>query len=255
MTRTVLAAPDGPDGDYLEWLWSLPCAEVSPYTGQARGGDYLLDEAAGRSVGSLRHWSYTRPIQNHLVSFAILATLAVGGHHGTLSDSPNTDELNLVRAVAWLASATARRRRARISPQRLTSLAVLIAGRQRAAVCGEWQSHLAGETGAGLPPDRQVRVAAGFVLAAVRYRLQDLADLLWRPVDAALASRELSNLAALLPTLYVSVLFIRVGGLYGLAEHLEDVAVVWGAAYALIRTGRWWRGVKPPRRKPKRESE
>ena len=65
----------------------------------------------------------------------------------------------------------------------------------------EWCAHLAGETGAGLPEGRQVREAAGFVLAAMRCRFQDLADLLWQPVDALLASRELSSLVVLLPTL------------------------------------------------------
>jgi hypothetical protein len=106
-----------------------------------------------------------------------------------------------------------------------------------------------------LPEGRQVREASGFVLAAVRYRLQDLADLLWQPADAVLASRELSSLFVLLATLSVSVLFIRQGGLYGLADHLEEVAVAGGWAYALIRIGRWWRDVKPPKRKPRRKSE
>jgi hypothetical protein len=122
-------------------------------------------------------------------------------------------------------------------------------------VSGEWRSHLAGETGAGLPEGRQVRAAAGFVRAAVQYRLQDLADLLWRPVDGILASREFSSLVVLLSTLWTSVLFIREGGLYGLADHLEDVAVVSGLAYWLIRVGRRWRDVKPSKRKPPRENQ
>jgi hypothetical protein len=33
------------------------------------------------------------------------------------------------------------------------------------------------------------------------------------------------------------------------------VAVVWGAVYALIRTGRWWRDVKPSKREPRPKSE
>jgi hypothetical protein len=100
-----------------------------------------------------------------------------------------------------------------------------------------------------------VREAAGFVLAAVRYRLYDLAELLWRPAEALLASRLLSGLFVLLPTLCVSVLFFVAGGLLGLAEHLEDVAVAWGAAFGLIQAGRHWRDVKPPEHKPRRKKQ
>jgi hypothetical protein len=142
-----------------------------------------------------------------------------------------------------------------VSPQRLTRLAILIAGRRGDDVCWEWRSHLAGETGAGWPEGRQVREAAGFVLAAVRYRLYDLAELLWRPAEALLASRVLSGLFVLLPTLCVSVLFFVAGGLLGLAEHLEDVAVLWGAAFGLIQAGRHWRDVKPPEHKPRRKKQ
>jgi hypothetical protein len=144
---------------------------------------------------------------------------------------------------------------ARVSPQRLTGFAVFIAGRKRAALGTEWRSHLSGETGRGLPGDQQIREAAGFVRAAVQYRLQDAADLAWRPVDAILASRQLSNLMVLLATLSVAVLFIREGGLYGLASNLGSAAVVWGAAFGLIRAGRWWRNVKPPEHEPRRRRQ
>jgi hypothetical protein len=203
-------------------------------------------------VGSVRHVTVT--YRSHLMRLDLLAAFADIDRPSTL---PAWQDVEVIPAPAAsvFVSATVRRRRTKISPQRLTGLAVLIAGRQRAAVSGEWQSHLAGETGAGLPEDRQLRDAAGFMCAAVRYRFHDVADLLWRPVDALLASRELSSLFVLLATLGVSVFFIREGRLYGLADHLEDVAVVAGFAYWLIRVGRWWRDVKPPERKPRRKSE
>jgi hypothetical protein len=93
------------------------------------------------------------------------------------------------------------------------------------------------------------------VCAAIRYRLQDAADLLWRPVDAVLASRELSNLIVMLATLIVAVISIHGAGLYGLVSNLSNVAVVWGAAYGTIRLSRWWRDVKPPEHKPRRSKE
>lgn len=145
-------------------------------------------------------------------------------------------------------------RHARVSPQRLTRLAVLIAGRRRASIGCEWRSHLAGETGTGLPEGRQARVAAGFVAAALRCRLQDLDDIAWKPVDAILASRELSGLVALLATLAAVVISIHGDGVYGLVSNLGNTAVVWGMTYGLIRAGRWWRGVKPAERKSRRST-
>jgi hypothetical protein len=139
-----------------------------------------------------------------------------------------------------------------VSPQRLTTLAILIAGRKRADLRSEWRSHLSGETGAGLPQNRQVREAAGFMLAALRYRLQDLTDLAWQPVDALLSSRELSNLFVLLATLSVSVIFIRQGRLDGLADNLGSVAVVFTAAFGLIHVGRKYRDAQPPKREPRK---
>jgi hypothetical protein len=145
-----------------------------------------------------------------------------------------------------------RKQYARVSPQKLTRLAVFIAGSKRAAVSTEWRSHLAGETGAGLSTDRQVRAAAGFVLAAIRYRIRDAANLAWRPVDAVLGSRALSSLFVLLVTLSFSLWLMRRVGVYGLAQCLESVLVVFGFAHGSILVGRWWTGVKPPEHKPRR---
>jgi phosphate/sulfate permease len=137
----------------------------------------------------------------------------------------------------------------------LTRAAVFLAGRERVALRDEWQDHLSGENGAGLGRRQQFAAALGFVRAAVRYRLLDAAELAWRPVDAVLGSRDLSGLVVLLPTLGVSVLFIRQGGLDVLAGNLVNVGAVGGAACTLIRAGRWRRGVKPPARPPRRKRE
>lgn len=158
----------------------------------------------------------------------------------------------IAEAKTWPQAPAKRAWYARVSPLRIAGFAVFIAGRKRAALGIEWHAHLSGETGGGLPEDRQVREAGGFLLAAIRYRFQDLVDLLWRPTDTVLASRELSNLFVLLASLGVAVVFIRQGGLNGLADNLASVAVVWGAAFGLIHLGRRWRDVKPPERKPRR---
>jgi hypothetical protein len=77
-------------------------------------------------------------------------------------------------------------------------------------------------------------------------------ELAWSPVDAVLAARDLSNLVVMAGTLAVAVLCARDGGLTSLIMNLPALAVVWGAAYGLIRLGRWWRGVAPPDHEPPR---
>lgn len=144
---------------------------------------------------------------------------------------------------------------AKAASEALTGIAVFLAGRKRAVLGAEWRAHLSGETGCGLGASKQCRVAVGFLCAAFRYRLLDVTDLVWRPVDAVLGSRELSNLIVMLPTLIVAVTFIRSAGVYGLVSNLVNVAAVWSAAYGLIRAGRWWRGVKPPKHEPRRKRE
>jgi hypothetical protein len=146
-------------------------------------------------------------------------------------------------------------RRAEVTAKRLTGLAVFIAGQNRAVVSAEWRSHLSGESGTGLPSRRQARESAGFVLAAVRYRLQDAADLAWRPVDILLESRELSNLTVVLATLVIAVFFLHRGGLNDLANNLVNVAVVPASTLAAIHGGRRYRQVKPPKRRSRRRSE
>jgi hypothetical protein len=53
----------------------------------------------------------------------------------------------------------------------------------------------------------------------------------------------------------MSVVFVRSGGFYNLCVNFQNVAAAWIAAYGLIRVGRWWRGVKPPKHEPRRRSK
>lgn len=140
------------------------------------------------------------------------------------------------------------------SPVKLTGLALLMAGRMRAlSLREEWLSHLSGETGRGLTRSQQIRAAWGFLRAAVRYRVQDAADLAWRPIDIVLASRGFSAIAVYAPSLVTAMLLTKQGGLYGLIDHIPSIPAVWLAMYGLIRTGRWWRGVQPPEHHPHRK--
>lgn len=148
-----------------------------------------------------------------------------------------------------------RARRAAVTTKKLTDLAVFIAGQRRAVIGAEWCSHLSGETGTGLPSRRQARESAGFVLAAVRYRLQDAADAWWRLGDKVLASRPWSNAVVWLPTICAVTMVIRREGFYGVVVHFESLAALGGFLTLVIHASRRWRGVKPPKREPRRRSE
>lgn len=68
---------------------------------------------------------------------------------------------------------------------RTTSLAARLAGRRRPHLREDWAAVLAGDSEGGmtLSPRRQLMFALGFLAAAVRMRLHDLARPVWRPVD------------------------------------------------------------------------
>ena len=142
-----------------------------------------------------------------------------------------------------------------LSAGSLTWLAVLLAGHKRSAMADEWRAHLAGWPGAELSRRDQVHAARGFIWAAVRYRLEDAADLAWRPVDAVLGSRTLSNLFVGGPVTLVLVAIVRHDGRFGLVADIQDPAALGAFLYGVIRTGRWWRGVKPPEPKARRARE
>jgi hypothetical protein len=133
----------------------------------------------------------------------------------------------------------------------ITSFAVRLAGRKRPAVRDEWRAHLAGGRDRELSDRQRLSAALGFVVAAVRFRLQDLADLAWIPADAVLKSRPLSSLAIWTPTTAAIVTLFLHDGFYGVIEHAEAIGAIFAAFFGLIKAGRWWRGVKPADPKPR----
>ncbi len=89
-------------------------------------------------------------------------------------------------------------------------------------------------------------------MAAVRYRLQDAASLAWRPADAMLCSRTLSNLFAWGPVIVMLFAIVHHDGRFGLVADIQDPVALGVFLYGVIRTGRWWRGIKPPEPKARR---
>ena len=130
--------------------------------------------------------------------------------------------------------------------QGITGLAVLIAGRKRSSLRDEWRSHLAGETGSGLPLTQRFRAAFGFLVAALWCRLQDATEIWWGVAEAVLKSRLWSNAVFLAPTGMAAIIIFRHDGAFGMLMSYEDIAAIGGTLYATIRVGRWYRNVKPP---------
>lgn len=146
-------------------------------------------------------------------------------------------------------------RRTVLSPRSLTSVAVALAGQKRGVVGDEWRGHLLGEQASGLTQREQTRAARGFVLAAVRYRVQDAADLAWRPADEVLGSRTLSNMFVWGPVIVTLIAIVRRDGRFGLVADDQDLVALGAFLYCAIRTGRWWRGVKPQEPKARRAKD
>lgn len=69
----------------------------------------------------------------------------------------------------------------------------------------------------------------------------------WPSADTVLASRTASNLFVATGTVSVAAVCVADGGLVSFITNLPALGVVWGALYGLIRIGRGWRGVHPPR--------
>jgi hypothetical protein len=141
----------------------------------------------------------------------------------------------------WLAGALA---------PRIADLAAVLAGRKRPALREEWREHLS-----GLPARRKADAALGFVVAAVRYRLRDAAEVAWIPADAVLKSRPLSNLVVGMPTVTAAVILFRHDGIDGVIASWESIAGIGGVLYTMIRVGRWWRNVKPQDPQPRRAKD
>jgi hypothetical protein len=261
MTRTAIAMPDEPDepddgdasrnGDVLRWL--LSHGLVVSHHGV---GSY----AKATILRSIHSADLDLVVPSNSDWFKTIGLAVVNTTNYDLENVVvNTTNCDLGRflvaeAKMVLPVATGRPWYARMSPQRLTGIAVFIAGRRERADLGEeWRAHLSEQTGRGLPPDQQAMEAVGFVRAAVRCRAEDVEDWLWESVDAVLASRWMSSLFVLLAMVSIAVVFIRQGGLYGLADNIGGVAVVFATALGVIHVGRKVRDVKPPEHKPRRE--
>ncbi|MEU1196645.1 hypothetical protein ABZ446_10515 [Streptomyces sp. NPDC005813] len=126
-------------------------------------------------------------------------------------------------------------------------IASFVAGRRRTHLREEWAAVLAGdpERGIVLSPRTRMRYALGFLWAAVRLRVRDLAAPLWIPVDWTLAVESRTNgfIAAVVGA--QAVWIVGHGGLPALVTDVwEPCAIVGGALYVLVRWLRRVRGIE-----------
>jgi len=138
----------------------------------------------------------------------------------------------------------------------LTRLAGSLAGRRHAHLRVAWVADLYGDpqTGVPLSPRRRMRIAGGFLIAALRCRLDDAADLAWRPVEALLSSWHGSNLATFMPVTLAPALVLSREGFYGLITNAENLGVIAAALYAAIKVLRKCRQIATPKRPERKAS-
>ena len=138
------------------------------------------------------------------------------------------------------------------SVRSLTGLAAFFAGGEGLALLGESADHLAGKKGHDPVSLVKLRQAAGFAVAGARYRGQQWADAAWKPADAVLRSRTLSNLLIVVPTIVVAVVVLTHKGTVAAMIAFGSIFGVGTAMAKLVAAGREYRNVKPPKPKPRR---
>ncbi|WP_225796320.1 hypothetical protein [Streptomyces aculeolatus] len=129
----------------------------------------------------------------------------------------------------------------------MTMLAASIAGGGRSHLHDEWTAILASsaDPGISLPLAEQQYLARGFVLAALRMRLHDLATPLLRPVDWLLSKESRTNCFITLIVGAQAIYIVGDGGIPALVTEIwEPCGVLGGALYVLARWMRAVRGIE-----------
>jgi hypothetical protein len=133
--------------------------------------------------------------------------------------------------------------------RQMTAVALLMAGQRRAYLHDAWRSDLFAQDGQYISIRRQLRHGAGYLIAAVRYRLvNDFGSALGQLLDSVLASRAWTRMVVTcLYAIPVAMVLARQGS-YGLVTNAEQFAVLAAGLGAGLRWLRRWRGVEPPKR-------
>jgi hypothetical protein len=199
-----------------------------------------------RNVQVLRH-------QDGMASFDVWLTPTLAMHALVVPKLQGAEWLFSVESVTELEQSVTgtyvrghyRRGRPRRSTARRTTVwAARLAGSRRSHLEREWAAVLAGspEDGVRLSSRRQLLLAVGFIVAAGRMRLHDLAVPVWRPIDWVLRVQSRTNGFI---TCVVGAQAIYIADHGGLAVLVTDV---WepcgGASLALYALSKWLRQVR-----------
>ncbi|MCX5357331.1 hypothetical protein OG864_00860 [Streptomyces sp. NBC_00124] len=128
--------------------------------------------------------------------------------------------------------------------RRAVTLASGVAGSSRTHLNGEWLAILAGspEEGITLSSRQQACLAAGFLLAAIRMRVRDLARPAWRPVDWLLRTEPRTNGLISVVVGAQAIYIVGDGGLSALVTEVWEPCGIAGAAMYVL--SRWLRRVR-----------
>ncbi|MEV8526132.1 hypothetical protein AB0451_18510 [Streptomyces sp. NPDC052000] len=138
----------------------------------------------------------------------------------------------------------ARVARKRTKPRRTLFVAAAIAGRSRTHLREGWAALLAGDPDNGLvlTSRQRRRLVAGFLVAALRFRLRDAVQPLWVPVDWLLSAQSRTETDIAL-TVGAQVIYIAWGdGLHALLTY--GWGWCGGCGGALYVLSRWLRRVR-----------
>lgn len=130
---------------------------------------------------------------------------------------------------------------------RAASIAVRIAGRNRAHLRADWAAVLAGapEDNVTFSARRQCLLAVGFLCAALRMRVHDVARPAWRPVDWLLSASSRTNALITGVVGAQAVYIVDDGGLLALVTGVwEPCGTLGTALYVLARWLRRVRGIE-----------
>lgn len=136
----------------------------------------------------------------------------------------------------------------------LTSLAGTIVGRRHAHLREAWAADLVGDPDNGATPSasRQLRLAGGDLVAALKCRADDLVAAVWHPVDVLLASWRGSLSALVAPVAVASAMITAHEGIYGLVTNAENLTCIATASYLALKGLRAYRQITTPKRPPKK---
>ena len=220
--------------------------------GDRKAWEHVVDSYAALIWGATREYELTK---TDVFDVAKATWLRLLDHLDLVKDSAH-----LSSWLTLVARDECRRhnlpvRRVAVAPRRLTAFAISVAGPKHQGLRDEWQSHLCGESGRGLSRRNQIRAARGFLWASARLRLRDAVDLAWRPFDAVLGSRTLSNLFVWGPVIVTLVAIVHRDGRFGLVADDQASLALGTFLYLVIKIGRRWRGVEPREHNPRRAKE